>query len=238
MTYFLYVLGLLPSIIWLAFYLRKDSHPESNRMVLKIFLFGVVSAAVAIILEKSFRYGTKFLEDAGAINAIAAVFLGGALIEEYVKFLAVRLGAFRDKELDEPIDLILYMIISALGFAALENILVLSSLHPFLTGAKAVEAMLWRFVSATFLHALSSALVGYFLVLAFCRIKKKKWLIPLGIILSTLLHGLYNFSIMKADGFERYLIPLSILVILYFFVSFAFKRTKRLEYLNADIARR
>jgi len=207
-------------------------------MVLKIFFFGIVAAAAAIILEKGFRYGTKFLEDAEAINSLAVIFLGGALIEEYVKFLAVRFGAFRHKELDEPIDLVLYMIISALGFAALENILVLSSLHPFLTGAKAVEAMLWRFVSATFLHALCSALVGCFLVLAFCRSKTQKWLVFLGIVLSTMLHGFYNFSIMEAEGFEKYLIPLSVLIVLYFVISFAFKKIKRLKGLNADIARR
>jgi RsiW-degrading membrane proteinase PrsW (M82 family) len=36
----------------------------------------------------------------------------------------VRLKALRDPEFDEPIDAMLYMIIVALGFATIENILV------------------------------------------------------------------------------------------------------------------
>jgi len=55
MAYFLYLFGFLPSIIWLSFYLRKDAHPESNRMVLKIFLYGMLAALVAIVLEKAFQ---------------------------------------------------------------------------------------------------------------------------------------------------------------------------------------
>lgn len=225
MTYILYYLcGLIPSIIWLLFYLRKDSHPESNKMIIKIFLFGILSGFVAIFLEKGAHYVIGFVKTQKLWISIVTIFLGGALIEEYVKYLVVRIEVFRSSELDEPFDLILYMIISALGFAALENILIAGGL-----ASKALETMAWRFVSATFLHALCSAIVGYFLVLSMCGLKKRKLIVFTGIVLSTLLHGLYNLSIMKVQGLEKFIIPVIILVSLAVFVSFAIKKAKKLK---------
>jgi len=221
MTYLLYLFGFLPSIIWLFFYLRKDAHPESNRMILKIFFFGMLAAFFAIFLEKGFQLITS--------HPFLVIFFGGAFIEEYLKYLVVKFGVFKNSEMDEPPDLVLYMIISALGFASLENILVLSNYHPILTPTKALEVMGWRFVSATFLHALCSGTLGYFLALSFFHThqRKKLFLIGLGIVVT--LHGLYNWSIMRIEGLNKFILPLLILIILALFVSFSFEKLKRLK---------
>lgn len=221
MIYFLYLFGFLPSIIWLFFYLRKDVHPESNRMILKIFFFGMLAAFFAIFLEKGFQ---KIIS-----NSLFIIFLGGALIEEYLKYSVVRFGVFHNSELDEPPDLLIYMIISALGFAALENILVLSNYHPILTPVKALEVMGWRFVSATFLHALCSGVLGYFLALSLFHIKKRKRFFFAGLGIVFALHGLYNWSIMEIENLGRFILPIAILIILAFFVSFSFRKLKRLK---------
>ena len=229
MKYLLYLFGFLPSIIWLAYYLRKDSHPESNEMVVKMFFLGIVSGFMAIIFEKMFQSAFSFINTNQLLGAILVIFIGGALIEEYLKYFVTKMGVFKDSELDEPVDLIIYMIIAALGFAALENILVLSNYHPVLTANMAVETMLWRFVTATFLHALCSGLIGYFLVLAFCKIQDRKGLIFTGILIATFLHGLYNFSIMKIDTSLKVFIPIGILIGLAIFLSYAFKKAKQMK---------
>lgn len=229
MSYLPYLLGFLPGLIWLIFYLRKDAHPEPNRLVLKIFFFGIIAAFLAIFLERGFHFLISFLKNQKTLSSILAIFLGGALIEEYSKYLAVRIGVYKNSELDESVDILLYMIISALGFASLENILVLSSFHPFLTIGKALETMAWRFVSATFLHALCSGLVGYFLALSFLYSKKRRWLVLAGLIIATALHGLYNFSIMRIEGLEKFILPLIILIVLAGFVSLSIKKLKRLK---------
>ena len=36
------ILGLLPSLTWLSYYLTKDLHPEPKKMILKIFLWGAL----------------------------------------------------------------------------------------------------------------------------------------------------------------------------------------------------
>ena len=48
---FYILLSFLPSLIWLSFYLKKDKHPEPRRMVVKIFIWGMLLAPLAAILE-------------------------------------------------------------------------------------------------------------------------------------------------------------------------------------------
>ncbi|MDD5146738.1 MAG: PrsW family glutamic-type intramembrane protease, partial [Candidatus Pacebacteria bacterium] len=177
MHYLFYILGLAPSFIWLAFYLRKDKHPESNWMVATTFFLGMASALVILILELGVQeiinyFGAKIILVAKAYSAsltsawllansdwltlLISVFFAGAVIEEYVKYRATRFWVAKNSELDEPLDIMLYMIIGALGFAAMENIMVLhnQNFHEALTAQNALVTIGWRFISATFLHAL------------------------------------------------------------------------------------
>ena len=55
MNYLFYIIfALAPSVIWLLFFLRKDSHPESNRMILTVFLLGILAAIPAALIETGF----------------------------------------------------------------------------------------------------------------------------------------------------------------------------------------
>ena len=227
MTYLLYfIFALLPSIIWLLFYLRKDAHPESNRMILKIFFFGMLITGPAIFLEMAIFEVFGKLNFSSFTILILNIFFGAALIEESLKFLVVKWQVFNNPELNEPVDTMLYMIISALGFAAGENLLILFPLKStFLS--QIVGVSLIRFLGATFLHALASAIVGFFIGLSFFRKKERVKLISFGLFLAILLHGLYNFSIMEMRGSLRVLIPFFLLLTSAIFVSFGFKRLKK-----------
>ena len=223
------IFGVLPSIIWLLFYLRKDVHPESKSMVIKIFFFGMLAALPAIFLEmgifKTFSKLNLPLIYLAGLNT----FLGVALIEEMLKFLVVKVKVLSNAEFDEPVDAILYMIIAALGFAGAENILILFNQGTNLLLPQALKISAVRFLGATFLHALTSGTVGYFLALSLFETKKRLKLISLGLLISTLLHGLYNFSIMEMEESLKLLIPLAILTGLATFVIWSFKRFQRLK---------
>lgn len=249
MHFLFYFLGFLPSAIWLLFYLRKDSHPESNRMILITFFFGMLSAGYALILELAFREIANFLKDNGNVYdflrvffdgafaleysqlliKILLVFIGGALIEELAKYFVLRLWVFQHSELDEPVDLVLYMIIAALGFAAIENVLFLINYRPppdeILTPLKGLIAMGYRFISATFLHALSSAIFGAFIALSFHYIKKRRAYFLAGLVISCFLHGIYNWYIMLNER----LFIIILLIGLSLFVGFIFEKLKKLK---------
>lgn len=209
MIFFLYiVLGLAPSIIWLLFFLRKDVHPESSRMIILVFLLGMAIVPLVAIAEcipigfhpesgaiKCFL--PSFFKDFLPLGSFLYIFLGVAAIEEIAKFLVIKIKVLKSSELDEPLDIPLYMIIAALGFAAVENILVLFFPAKPLLIKEASIIIAFRFVGATFLHALASGTLGYFLARSFFTPKQKRKLLFTGFALAIILHGLFNFSIIK-----------------------------------------
>lgn len=218
--------GLAPSFIWLLFFLRKDAHPEPNRMIVKIFFYGMLITFPAALIEMGIAANLSKLNLPPTFILFLYWFIGVALVEEFLKYLVVREKVLNNPEFDEPVDVMLYMIIVALGFAALENILVLLPTGKFLLETLSISAL--RFISATFLHALCSATVGYFLALSFFETKKRFRLVATGLIIATLLHGIYNFFIIKVvDNPYFIFIPIILLIGLAFFVSFGFKKLKK-----------
>ncbi len=208
MIYMLYLFGFLPSIIWLLFYLRKDVHPESNKQILKVFFYGMIAGLCAIFIEMMFK---EILSP----KSLLYIFIGGAFVEEYLKYLVIKFEILKNSELDEPFDFMIYMIISALGFAALENILILYKYHPFLELLKTLNITTWRFLTGTFLHTLSSGILGYFLAFSFFDLKNQKKIFLIGLCLASVLHGFYNLFIIKGDGWTLiFILPITALFIL------------------------
>jgi len=201
MIYVIFVIfGLLPSLIWLLFYLKKDRHPESKKMIIKMFFYGMLAAVMAFVVEVILSEGVLFFAEGWSLTFPLLFFLINqfvivALVEEVAKYFVVRKKAVVNTEYDEPVDAMIYMIIAALGFAALENILILFTIEtPFVVKDAALISS-FRFLGATFLHALASGTIGYFLGLSFYNKEKRVRLVWGGMILATVLHGLFNISI-------------------------------------------
>lgn len=229
--------GILPSLIWLSYYLAKDLHPEPRRMVLKVFFLGAIATLPVILIQiglYDLLLQIQLQIYAPLILNIIKWFVIIAFTEELFKYVVVRLAVYNNKVLDEPLDVMLYMVVAALGFAAAENILYLfSPLHDSLSfnqilATTAVVSFI-RFVGATFLHTLCSALVGYLLVKSLSDPSKRLRLTFIGILLATLLHGLYDFSIISLDGVLSLLIPLTIITVLAVFMVYDFDEVKKLK---------
>jgi len=208
------------------FFLRKDAHPEPNSMVLKIFFLGMASAGVTIFLELGFFNILCSLNLPPFWEELISLVLGVALIEEVMKYLVVRKWVMKSPEMDEPYDVMLYMIISALGFAGLENLLYLFPFsHPF----KFFDTLFvtsFRFLGAVFLHALCSGILGYYLALTFFHPQHKKKFIIEGLSFAVLLHIIFDFSIIKTEGI---IIPIGIVIISSSFIFWAIKKLKKLK---------
>ncbi len=175
--------ALLPSLAWLWFFLRRDPNPEPRWMIIKVFLLGALMVVPALLAQ-------RLLNNLWLGFAFALVF--AAFIEEIAKYGAARWGAFSSPEFDEPVDAMIYMITAGLGFAAVENLFVL--IGPEITTVSlAIGASAMRFLTATFIHALTSGLWGYFIALKVFR--KKKGFVWLGLAVATLVHAAYNLSI-------------------------------------------
>ncbi|MEK7664279.1 MAG: PrsW family intramembrane metalloprotease [Patescibacteria group bacterium] len=240
------IFGVLPSLIWLFYYLTKDLHPEPKKTILRVFLFGALATIPTLfiqvwlsesLVQSQYLAGIYLPEIVVYLPFIFKIvkwFLIIALTEEVFKYLVVRLSVYQYGVLDEPLDVMLYMVVSALGFAALENILylfspiggVLSFDQIFKT---TVTISFIRFIGATFLHTLSSALVGYFLVKSLFDPSRRLKFTAIGIFLATLLHGLYNFSIMTLREPFNFIISAIILAVLALFIIYDFDEVKKLK---------
>lgn len=236
MTYlFCLILGVVPSLIWLFYFLREDIHPEPKREITRVFLYGMVIAILAALIEVSFSKGISFLKLKEKTTFFLNLFLGVALVEEYLKYFVVKKKVFSSAEFDEPMDAPIYMITCALGFAAIENIIILSlfTLHIKITFLekfiKLATLSYLRFLGATFLHALSSGIFGIFLAFSFFKLERKKEYTIGGLTASVLLHAIYNFSIIKLESFLR----VGIIVISFFisilFIIFSFRKLKKMK---------
>jgi protease PrsW len=208
-------LAFVPSIIWLLFYLRRDVHPEPNRLVIKTFLLSMaITIAMAFCLIGLGAGNKVFLEKGIDLSAYLPILLVSplgviffnAFWEEVLKYTIVRFSIIRRPEFDEPVDAMEYMIISALGFAAIENILVVLNNDNL---EKVIGILFARFLGATFIHALASAVVGFFLARAIFH-KKNRRRFPLrigyvlmGLLIASLLHGAFNFLIIKSEDLSQ-----------------------------------
>ena len=182
--------GVLPALAWLWFWRREDSaHPEPRRMIALAFLAGMIAVAVVIPLEKMVQ---------SVIVSTTLLFTVWSIMEEVLKYIVAQLTVLRSREDDEPIDPVIYMVTVALGFAAAENALFLLSPIAGDTLVQAVVTGNLRFVGATLLHLLSSAVIGVFLGLSFYKSRwTKVWYVLIGLILASALHSIFNFLILN-----------------------------------------
>lgn len=234
-SYFL--LAFLPPILWLLFYLREDKHPEPKGLLILSFVGGMASAVLALFAECIWAF---FLTGSCGGWGIADVsplliFLGISLIEEYVKYLPVKFLIHKKSDFDEPVDAMVYMMTSALGFAALENALFSFQFFykiaenslvvlPFnqanvLAGLNIAAS---RFIGANLLHTLSSGIVGFFLARAWFSPYRHHFL-ALGILFASLLHTGFNYLILVRETFSQatfYIILLLSIMTVMVFVDF------------------
>lgn len=235
--------GFLPTVFWLWFWLQEDhKKPEPIRLVMKTFIVGGFFIILAFVLERLISPNSSITDQ--ILNAyrthieiwpliiLGAPLIAWATIEELVKYLAAYVAALKNKSCDEPIDMMIYMVTAALGFSAIENFLFL--LNVLVTDGTSSASFLFtgnlRFLGATLLHSVTSAIFGAFLSFSFARgkiVKTIAWI--LGFIAASALHVLFNFFIIVNEGGD----VLRVLICLWtvaMFVIFLFEIVKRLSY--------
>ncbi len=222
------ILGFLPGFAWLVFYVKEEeTHPEPKRLIIFTFAAGMASGVIAIILEGLFQTAVIGI-GIGGFSLVALAIFG--LIEEVMKFCAAYLTIGKNRLAKNPVDLMIYLIVAALGFATLENICALASFwfaaqQSGAAGSFAAsfaEALSLRFVGATLLHSLTSGIVGYHWALGILRHKTAPYL-ALGIVIAVALHTFFNLLILNYGNVAYAVVFLTLLG---FFVLNDFEKLK------------
>lgn len=164
------------------------------------FIGGMASAVIAIFAEYFLLDDTEGMFPwlfgfTMAANPLFFFFVI-AIVEEYVKYLPFKFLISGRNEFDEPVDAMIYMMTAAMGFAALENALFAIPLfrESFFSG---LEITANRFLGANLLHALSSAIVGFFIAKSFLSPRRHHF-IAAGIVVASVLHMAFNYLILES----------------------------------------
>jgi len=206
--------GVLPALIWLFFWTREDrENPEPIGMVALAFIGGIIAVFISLFIEKIIFginiYSLFPSETVGQImnwfqeiaikknillDNFLMVIIFAPIIEEVSKFVIDYIFVLRSKEDDEPIDPIIYMIATALGFAAIENVLFL--IDPILENNLTYSIVTgnMRFIGASLIHTIASATIGIILSLNFFKRRfRRDMAVLFAIFMAILIHAIFNF---------------------------------------------
>jgi RsiW-degrading membrane proteinase PrsW (M82 family) len=179
--------GLLPSLIWLYFWLRRDrKNPEPFFLLTVSFLLGAGVVLIAGLLQKEVK---DFITND---QLRIAVWAG---IEEVLKFSIFYLVAYRSRANNEAIDPAMYLITIALGFAALENTLYILKPDVSFTITAGLLTGGLRFFGSTLLHVIASGFIG--IVIGLAPKEVRGLFMIFGLAGATFLHSTFNIYISK-----------------------------------------
>ncbi|MCB9136522.1 MAG: PrsW family intramembrane metalloprotease [Anaerolineales bacterium] len=180
------VLSIIPAVLWLGFFYRRDRlEPEPKSMVIQVFfLGGLLAAAIGIPLVENIFQVSEWM-----YANVWTRLLGGILVvgftQEFLKYAAVRWTVYKTDEFDEPVDGIIYATAAGLGYAAMLNILFVVQ-----SGGVDLGAGVIRITIISMAHASFAGVVGYFLGIEKFQ-NKPVWFTSLGVVIAAVLNGVF-----------------------------------------------
>lgn len=228
----LVILAVLPTFIIGYYVYKNDKHKEPFRILISLFLFGIVSAigviGLSAVLEKLIPILAKDTSIMNIPELFIKVFIEIAFIEELCKWFIVYFLGYKNLEFDETYDIIIYSIFVALGFATIENIIYILREHT-------IQIAVERAIFSVPAHTAYAIFMSYYLCKAkINRLKgnnKEKVDIAFSIIVPTIAHGIFDFCLFANNEF--YLIMFFSFTIVLFIM--AFQRLRALYKNNASL---
>ncbi len=207
-------LAIIPGLLLIIYVYKKDKvEKEPLGLIIRILIYGVISCIAAGFLE---QLESNFLPQypQGSVQyAVQTSFCMAALVEETVKFLAMRLGSWRYQGFNYRFDGIVYGVSAAVGFAVYENVMYVAMYG--------LQTAIVRAFTAIPLHAFC----GVFMGVMYSYSKKASILGQGGkcvmytifaLLLPMLIHGTYDtFAFLG----ERGTIPLLVFVVILYIAA-------------------
>ena len=216
MSPFLLLAALVPAAFLMVQVYRLDRiEKEPAGLLLKLVLFGALSGLAAGAIEGALTRLLDVTLGGGMLRLVLENFLAVALVEEACKRWVVLKFAWRHPAFDYRFDAVVYCVFSALGFAALENILYVAE-YGF---AVAVSRALLSVPG----HCFFAVYMGIYLGQAKMAERAMQWYyielpdetpgqyLRASLLVPTLLHGFWDFSLSVGGGLMTVLFYLFVL---------------------------
>lgn len=192
--------GLVPAIILLVYIYRLDRiEQEPVGLIIRLLVYGALTTIAASALESA---GGWLLDTFGwqlsdMSYALIENFIVVAMVEEGVKYYALRKSTWYRPEFNYRFDAVIYAVSVSLGFAACENVLYILN---FGLGVAPIRA-----ITAIPMHCICGVFMGHYYGEAkfaegrqhwstMSRFSWAAWIVPV------LLHGFYDFAASAQDG--------------------------------------
>lgn len=209
MVFFFALIAVFIAWIWVDYFRLIDVYePESLKYFIITFLLGAGSVYVTLGFQYYIFPLFNFPLNGEILNDFLYIILKIGAVEELSKFVpfVIVYYLFR-RQINEPIDYVAYICVSALGFSAVENVMYFSRY-----GGEVINA---RAILASVGHMADTALIAYGIILYKYKTKKYgAWIIVLFFVFAALSHGLYDFWLIFEDSKDWGII----VTIVYFFM--------------------
>jgi RsiW-degrading membrane proteinase PrsW (M82 family) len=196
-----FLLAFIPALVYAGIIFWMDRYEkEPKRLIFGSFIWGaVVAAGAAYLLNSLFGVGVYLITGDEAITEVATSSLSAPLVEEVLKGLSVLIVfLFFRHELDSILDGIVYAAITALGFAATENVLYLYQYGYQEEGWSGLWMVFFmRVILNAWSHASYTAFTGIGLAVArFSKGSVVRLLAPLaGLAIAIFVHFFHNTAL-------------------------------------------
>ena len=189
-----FLVAVVPAFLIVGYIYKKDKKErEPIGLLIKLFFFGVLSILPAVLFEMiGERIEISFFPEESILRLIIDNFLVVAMSEELFKLVALRLGAWKNKNFNYTYDAIVYAVCVGIGFAVPETLLYV------LDGGMSLAIL--RSLTSIPGHISFAVYMGYYMGQArVCgyvgdirgqkRFMRKAFWIPV------ILHGFFDFSL-------------------------------------------
>jgi RsiW-degrading membrane proteinase PrsW (M82 family) len=202
-----FFLSFIPALIYVGIVYWLDRYEKEPKLLIGVvFLWGAILAAgAAYVLNTILGMGILVITEDEILTDIATGAFVAPLIEETLKGFAVFIiFLFFYKEFDSVLDGIIYAGITALGFAATENVIYLYE-YGFMEGGWDGLWFLFflRVILGAWNHATYTAFTG--IGLAIARLNKSclvKFMAPVGgLMMAMFVHFLHNILATFVEGY-------------------------------------
>lgn len=191
--------ALVPPLFLLIQVYRMDKvEKEPKSLIVKLFLFGVLTTIPAAIVE-SLAEGvlSGILSKETVLFILIDNFLCVGLVEELVKYIALKGVSWNHPAFNYTFDGIVYAVSVSIGFAAAENILYVQEGGLSTAAIRAVTSIPGHCIFAIYM-GIAYSLAKYYETRGDLKLRQKY--LNRALLIPMLLHGFYDFCASMDSG--------------------------------------
>lgn len=191
--------AIVPTAVWLIYFYRQDRlEPEPKGRIGSVLLTAMVLTDFIGLRVINEWFDVSSWASYNNWTSLAASILINGFIYTAIMYVSIRIWVYATPEYDERMDGIIYGTVAGLGVATMLNLHYIIDNQGVALAPGIVNVMTTALAQASF-----GGVLGYFMAQAKFE-HKPVWWLPLGVVVASVLNGLFSWLIneVSADGLQ------------------------------------